>query len=380
MRPEAVAAMVQVLERVPGNPSGQHRWARDARRLLDDARDLVADVVGCEPGDVVFTSGGTEADNLAIAGSVAAHGGARRPMCLATDHHAVLDPVEAAGGVLLPVDNHGLLAVDVLAAALTRSAAEPPAVVSMALVNNELGVVQPLAELAEVVRRLAPGASLHVDAVAAAAWLELAAAAGAADLISLSGHKVGGPKGIGVLVARSGAALRATQLGGGQERERRAGTQNVAGAVALSVALQAAAAARSDVVPRVEAQRDRLVAELVAASPQVVETVPGSSGVARVANIAHLCVRGVHREALLFRLDEQGVAASGGSSCASGALEPSHVAVALGLPSELRQGTLRLSLGWTTTDAEVDHAIAVVGRAVADLQGTAAGADGRAAS
>ena len=153
--------------------------------------------------------------------------------------------------------------------------------------------------------------------------------------------------------------------------------------MAFAAALRASAADRSDTVARVGALRDRLVAALVAASPQVVETVPAAAGVARVANIAHLCLRGVHREALLFRLDEQGVAASAGSSCASGALEPSHVAVALGLPPDLRQGTLRLSLGWTSTDAEVDWAIAVVSRAVIDLQGTApdgAGLDGLVAS
>lgn len=372
MRPEALSAMVDALQRVPGNPSGQHRWARDARRLLDDARDQIAQVVGCEPGEVVFTSGGTEADNLAIAGSVQAHGGVASALCVATDHHAVLDPVAAVGGVALPVERSGTLHPDVLAAALAEGAAERPmpAVVSMALANNELGVEQPLAELAAVVREHAPDASVHVDAVAAAAWLDLAEVARDADLISLSGHKVGGPKGIGALIVRRGTPLHPVQLGGGQERERRGGTQNVAGAVAFAAALSATASGRADTVARVGALRDRLVAALLAASPQIVETVPAASGVARVANIAHLCLRGVHREALLFRLDEQGVAASAGSSCASGALEPSHVAVALDLPSDLRQGTLRLSLGWTTTEAEVDRAIAVVSRAVVDLQGT----------
>lgn len=367
MRPEAVAAMVEVLEQVPGNPSGQHRAARAARRLLDDARDRVAAVAGVEPRDVVFTSGGTEADNLAIAGRVAAVGGV--PRGLATDHHAAIEPVQAAGGVLIPVGGDGLVDPEVLAADLT--AASDVSLVSMALANNELGVVQPVAALAEVVRAHAPGAALHLDAVAAAAWVDLAAELAPADLASLSGHKVGGPKGIGALIVRPGVGLAPRQLGGGQEFERRAGTPDVAGAVAFSVALELSAADRAARSARVAAQRGRLEAELLAAAPNLVRTVADPT-VRRVPNIAHLCARGVHREALLFRLDADGVAASAGSSCASGASERSHVVQALGLGPGLEDGALRLSLGWSTTDEEIDLAIEVVAKAVVDLQGTAA--------
>lgn len=367
LRPAAVAAMAAAFD-VVGNPSGQHRWARQARRLLDDARDQVAEVLGASPGEVVFTSGGTEADGLAVAGATAALGAP--PLCLATDHHAVLEPVHAAGGAVVGVDGAGRVDLAELARLATD---RPVGVVSVALANNEIGVVQDLAAIRDVLDRVAARSVLHTDAVAATAWLDVAQRAQAADLISISGHKVGAPTGIGALVVRGGVPLAAQLLGGGQERERRAGTQNLAGAVALGAALAASATARAEEVARVSRLRDRLVAELLARSPAIAATVPPSAGAEVVANIAHLGVRGVHREALLFRLDEHGVAAAAGSSCASGALEPSHVVAALGVAADRREGSLRLSLGWTTTDAEIDHAVAVIADAAADLQGTARG-------
>jgi cysteine desulfurase len=365
MRPEALDALTEVAGRVPGNPSGSHCAAREARRLLDDARDVVADVVGCEPGEVVFTSGGTEADNLAVFGRVAAASG--RPLCLETDHHAVLDPVRVAGGRTANVGRNGVVDLDALADRLGELG--DVSLLSVALANNELGVIQPVAAIAEVVRAHAPAAVVHLDAVAAAAWLDLVPVTADAGLVSLSGHKVGGPKGIGALVVRRGTALGATMHGGSQEDDRRAGTQNVPGAVAFAAALSAVVRDRADTVARVQALRDRLEAELVAASPHLVATA-AADGAARVANIAHLCARGVHRDPLLFRLDELGVAASAGSSCASGASEPSHVLAALDLPLDLVDGALRLSLGWTTTDADVRHAVAVIPGAVAALVGT----------
>lgn len=364
MRPAAVAAMVEVSQYLPGNPSGSHRAARDARRRLDDARDQVAAFVGADPGDVVFTSGGTEADNLAVTGASGAAGG--RPACLATDHHAVLAPVEAAGGRTVGVERGGVVDLDALDALLR---ADPElSVVSVALANNETGVVQPIAEVAEVVRRAAPRAVLHVDAVAAAPWLDLRHLAGLVDAVSLSGHKLGGPKGIGALVVRSGTSLAPLLLGGGQERERRSGTPNLAGAVAFAIALDETAHERAEAVERVRAQCDRLLAELTAGGDHVVVTAAAED---RLPNLLHVCCRGVDREALLFRLDEEGVAASAGSSCASGALEPSHVLAAMGIPAELAAGALRLSLGWCTTEAEVDHAGVVVPKLIEDLRGSA---------
>ncbi|MCB0971552.1 MAG: aminotransferase class V-fold PLP-dependent enzyme [Acidimicrobiales bacterium] len=218
LRPEARAALDDALGLV-GNPSGQHRWAREARRRLDDARDQVAEVLGVTPGSVVFTSGGTEADNLAVTGVVAATGGV--PLCTAVEHHAVLDPVHAAGGTTIEVDAAGV--VDLVALEATLRARPEVALVAVMAANNEVGTCQPLDAVAEVVAAARPGRPhglvLHSDAVAAAAWTDLAAVARAADLVALSGHKVGGPKGIGVLAVRPGVALAPLVRGGGQERE-----------------------------------------------------------------------------------------------------------------------------------------------------------------
>jgi cysteine desulfurase len=374
MRPEAVAAMVEVLEGPVGNPSGQHGWARAARRRLDDAREQIADAVGAHPAEVVFTSGGTEADNLAIAGTAGARGG--RPTCMATDHHAALAPVRAAGGHVLDVAGRARLAPSALEEALR--ARPGTSVVSFAGVNNELGVVQPAVELADAVRRGAPEAAVHVDAVAAAAWIDLAPIVASADLVSLSGHKVGGPLGVGALVVRAGAALSPVIVGGAQERERRGGTPNVAGAVGFAAGLAATVAGRERTAARVAAQRDRLRAAILGTvGDAAIETVAGEPDVELVANVVHLSCRDVHREALLFRLDAEGVAASAGSSCASGATQRSHVVDALGLPPGLADGALRLSLGWTTTDEEVALAGRVVAEAILALQGTATAGAGR---
>ncbi len=367
MRPEALAAMTEVLAAVPGNPSGQHGWARGARRRLDDARDLVAAAVGARPSEVVFTSGGTEADNLAIVGAARARAGVAA--CFETDHHAAIEPARAGGGVALSAHGRGRLDPERVAADLGRF--EAVAVVSICAVNNELGVVQPVAELAEAARRGAPGALVHVDAVAAAGWADLEAIWEVADLMSLSGHKVGGPKGIGALVVREGTALEPTSLGGSQERERRAGTPNVAGAVGFGVALERTIQDRPDRAARVAAMRDRLRAGVLGrAAGRAVDLLEGEA-VELAPHVLHLCARGVHREALLLRLDADGVAASAGSSCASGAPQRSHVVEALCVPVGLREGALRLSLGWSTTEEEIDHALAVVPEAICDLAGTA---------
>lgn len=370
--------MVDAMERVPGNPSGSHCAAREARRLLDDARDVVADVVGCEPGEVVFTSGGTEADNLAVTGIADAAGG--RPACLATDHHAVLTPVSAAGGAKIDVHADGLVDLDSLAGVLRgapdavttagsheqhlRGDAAPIDVVSVALVNNETGVVQQVAAVADALRSISPDAALHLDAVAAVAWLDLRPVWSVAQALSISGHKVGGPKGIGALIVRDGMSLTPGLRGGPQERERRAGTPNVAGAVSFAAALRLSAAARDVDVVRVSALRDRLATGLLASVDGSLLT--GASA-PHVANIVHVLIPGVEREPLLFLLDEAGVEASAGSSCASGASEPSHVLSAMGIRPDLGAGALRLSLGWNTTDADIELALRVVPEVVACL-------------
>jgi cysteine desulfurase len=368
VRPEAAAAFAEVMAGDLGNPSGSHRSAQAARRLLDDARDTMAELLGARPGEVVFTSGGTEADNLALVGVPAARPG--RIVCASTEHHAVLEPAVAAGATVVGVLPDGSLDLDALATALDDTVT----LVSVMLVNNETGVVHDLDRVAEVVARRAPHASLHTDAVQAFAWLDVAALAAPAQLVSVSGHKFGAPAGVGVLVVREGTPLRAQLLGGGQERERRSGTPNVAGAVALATAARSAADERKALVDRVGPWRDRLVAGIAAAVPGTHESaVPGTPGPTsdrshKVAGVAHLCFDGVESEALLFLLDDAGIEASAASSCASGALDPSHVLAAMGVDRRLARGSLRLSLGWSTVEADIEAALAAVPAAVTRLR------------
>lgn len=363
VRPEAVAAMLPFLTEHFGNPSGSHAVARRAKAALEDARDEVAAALGCSAREVVFTAGGTEADNLAVAGVARRQGG--RAVCPATEHHAVLHTVEALGGTLVPVDANGVVDLDALGATL---AAGDVSVVSVMLANNEVGTIQPLADVVDLVRRVAPGAAVHTDAVQAFPWLDVAALAAGADLVSVSAHKFGGPKGVGALVVREGTKLDPIVHGGGQEQERRSGTHNLAGIVGMARAMTETVATRAAAVERVSRLRDRLVDGLLADVPGAVET--GSRHPERkIAGNAHLRFPGVESEALLFLLDDAGVCASAGSACASGALEPSHVLVAMGVPADEALGSLRLSLGATTTGDDVDLALKVVPDAVARLRG-----------
>jgi cysteine desulfurase len=362
LRPEARDAMLPWLGERFGNPSGDHRVARAARQAVDEARDVVAAVVGCRPGDVLYTSGGTEADNMAVRGVHAARSGP--VLCSAVEHDAVRNAVHFVGGTTVGVDARGVIDLDVLGAALA------PDVTLLALMtaNNEIGVVQPVAEAAELVRRRAPRAVVHTDAVQAASWLDLPTVVGGADLVAISSHKVGGPQGVGALVARPGTPLRPLLLGGGQERELRSGTHNVAGIVGMAAALRAAAAERNASAARVAALRDRLADGLLGAIPGAVET-GAVEGARRLPGTLHVCIPGIESEALLFLLDEAGVCASAASACASGAHQASHVLAAMGIGPELGAGALRLSLGWTSTDEDVDLALRVIPAAVAHLRG-----------
>lgn len=359
MRPEAVAAMLPLLTDTFGNPSGGHAAARAARQVIEEARDVMAAALGCAPAEVVFTSGGTEADNLAIAGMHARHPGSA--VCSAVEHHAVLHAVELVSGVTVGADALGRVDLDELAAAVGPETA----LVSVMLANNETGVVQPLDAVADVVRAKAPGAALHTDAVAAFSWLDVAVLAAGAHLVSVSAHKFGGPKGVGALVVREGIELRAQIVGGGQERDRRSGTHNVAGIAAMAAAAEATVRDRAATVARVGALRDALAERIAAAVAGVVRTAPSA---VTTAGICHLRFDGVESESLLVLLDDHGVCASAGSSCASGALEPSHVLTAMGVAPESAAGALRLSLGWNSTTADVDAAVATVTKAVEQLR------------
>ncbi len=358
MRPEAVTAMLPFLTEHYGNPSGSHAASRHARLALDEAREEVAAALGAQPGEVVFTAGGTEANNLAITGVHACRPGT--VVCPAAEHHAVLHTCAALGGRVVPTLSDATIDLDALADALGPDTS----VVSVMLANNEVGTVTRLAEVAAVVRQHAPNAILHTDAVQAFAWLDVAALAAPADLVSVSAHKFGGPKGVGALVVRTGTAIAPIIHGGGQERGRRSGTHNVAGIVAMEAAMRATIATRKDTVDRVASLRDRLADGLLAAVPGAVETGPRRS---KVASNCHLRFPEVESEALLILLDREGVCASAGSACASGAIEPSHVLVAMGLSAAEANSSLRLSLGTASTNADVDLALQVVPKSVAQL-------------
>ena len=359
LRPEALEAMLPFLTEHFGNPSGSHRLSRSARAAVDEARDTVAASLGCQPGEVVFTGGGTEADNLAVAGVVGRRGGTA--LCSAVEHHAVLHTTLAVGGRTVPVDQGGVVDLEALAAALDPDVS----VVSVMLANNEVGTIQPLAEVVALTRERAPQAAVHTDAVQAFPWLDVAAAAADADLVAVSAHKFGGPKGVGALVVRGSVPLAPLLHGGGQERDRRSGTHNVAGIVGMAAAMRVTVAERAATVDRVRVLRDRLADGLAAAVPGTVETAARDQ---KVAGSCHLRFRGVESEALLVLLDEAGLCASAGSACASGAMEPSHVLAAMGLDREDALSSVRLSLGATTTDADVDLALKVVPDAVARLR------------
>ena len=361
LRPEAFDAMRPWLTTSFGNPSGGHRIAREACRAVDEARDAVAAALGCAPGEVVFTGGGTEADNLAVAGVLAAARAQGKPagaVCSAIEHYAVLHAVEAEGGHTVGVDAAGRVDLDRLADGIDAGTA----LVSVMLANNEVGTIEDLDAVATVLRERAPDAVLHTDAVQAVAWLDVAARAAPAQLVSIAAHKFGGPQGTGALVVREGVRLSPLLRGGGQERERRSGTHNVAGIVGMAAALTAAVADRDAAVDAVRRRRDRLVAGVGDALGGVVES---AAGVERLPNIAHLRLAGVDSEALLVLLDDEGVCASAGSSCASGAMEPSHVLAAMGVARADARTALRLSLGRTTTDEDVARGIdAVVAGAI----------------
>ena len=364
MRAEAIEAMTPYLDAMYANPSGSHRFAREARKALDEARDLVAATLGCKPGEVVFTSGGTEGDNHAILGAVRRLGGVA--VCPAAEHHAVLHCVEHVHGVVVRVNSVGTVDLDDLQRVLEEATEEQPiTVVSVMAVNNEVGSITPMRDVARIVRKYAPNAILHTDAVQAACWVDLREITPLVDALSLSAHKFGGPKGVGVMVIKTGKNLEPLIFGGGQERDRRSGTHNVSGIIATAKALEVTDQTRAEETERVTKLRDRMVDEICEQVDGVLETVPREH---RVPGVAHLCFSGLENEALLFLLDQADIYASAASACASGAMEPSHVLEAMGIERSWSNGALRLSLGHTTTDAEIDLAVSAIVSAVNQLR------------
>ncbi|MHB1486418.1 MAG: cysteine desulfurase family protein [Acidimicrobiales bacterium] len=365
LRPEAAAAMSSWYGEHFGNPSGSHSVSHVARRAVEGGRQTMAEALGCDPGEVVFTSGGTESDNLAVAGTIGHRGGI--PVCSAIEHHAVLLRVQAMGGRVVEVGPTGQIDTDALARVLTEVADEGKTVgvVSVMMVNNETGTIQDLSAVAKVVQRLAPGAALHTDAVQAFPWLNVAALAAPAHLISISAHKFGGPQGVGALVVRSGTEIEPLNMGGGQERDRRSGTHNVAGILGMAAAARVTVDTRPETAARVGRERDRLADGLLAAVPGAVETGHRAD---KTPGHCHLRFPGVESEEILALLDEAGICASAGSACASGALDPSHVLLAMGIDPTDALSSLRLSLGAQTSGPEVDEALKVIPDVVASLR------------
>lgn len=358
MRPAAVEAMLPFLTQNFANPSGAHRYARQARQVLDEARDVMAEVIGCQPGEIVLTGCGTESDNTAITGVIRRSPGVA--VCSTAEHHAVLNCVEHAHGRLVRVTTEGTIDLE----ALQESLGPEVTSVSVMAVNNETGVITDMTAVSKMVRRYAPAAVLHTDAVQAVCWLDLRQLWPLVDTMALSAHKFGGPKGVGILVIREGKYFEPLVMGGGQERDRRSGTHNVAGIVAAAEALRLTDCERALEVARIGALRQRLLTGLLAidGAHQTIDSAHSVPG------IVHICLRGIESESLLFLLDEAQICASAASACASGAMEPSHVLAAMGLEPELTMGALRLSLGHTTTSDDIDVAIAAITAAVARIR------------
>jgi cysteine desulfurase len=370
MRPEAIAAMLPFLADHPGNPSGSHAASRATKTALEAARETVAEALGARPAEVVFTGGGSEGDNLAIKGAAwAARARAADLDGIVTtgiEHKAVLGAcarLEREGFRIARIGAtiDGVVDLDRLAAALD----DRTAVASVMLVNNETGIRQPLDEVVELVRARAPRAVVHTDAVQAPQWLDLRVAAAGIDLVAISGHKFGGPKGVGALVVRDGTQLVPLVEGGGHERDLRAGTQNVAGIVALAKALEITDARRGEEVARIAELRDALergLAELVPAF------VVNGDRARRVEGLLNAAFEGVEAETLLVALDQQGIYAASGSACSSGAVDPSHVLLAMGMSRDRALSSVRFSLGYASTRADVDEALSIVPETVAKLR------------
>jgi cysteine desulfurase len=364
--PAVLQAMTDVLRDEFGNASSVHHFGQRAKSLLDDARTSVAELIGGEPSEVVFTSGGTESDNFAIRGvaDAVAQTGRRHLIASAIEHEAVLNTFKALARrgwttTLLTVDSSGIVSPAALESAMT----DTTALVSVMHANNEIGTIQPVADLARIAH--ARGAVFHTDAVQSTGKIPVDVRALGVDLLSLSGHKFNGPKGAGALWIKRGTRVSAILTGGKHERNRRAGTENVPALAGLGVA---ATVARGKLVTegtRLAALRDRLEREVLARVPQ---TAVNGARDARVPNTTNISFEGVEAESLLIALDLEGVAVSTGSACSSGTLEPSHVLRAMGLPTHRTQNSIRISLGAGNTDEQIDYFLEKLPRVVEKLR------------
>ncbi|MGH8961145.1 MAG: cysteine desulfurase family protein [Jatrophihabitantaceae bacterium] len=371
MLPEAVAAVSEAMGEL-GNPSSLHGAGRRARRRVEESREQLAESLGARPSEVVVTAGGTESDNLAVKGIYWARRGsdARRTRVIASavEHHAVLDSVqwlaahEGAEVTWLPVDSSGFVAPDALRDAL---AADPDstALVTVMWANNEVGTIQPVRELAAISHEF--GVPLHTDAVQAVGSVPVDFAASGVDALTMTGHKLGGPYGAGALLLRRDVACVPLLHGGGQERDVRSGTLDVPGVVGLSTATSIAVGRRAEVAPRIAALRTALIDGIRAIVPDV--RVNGHA-TAHLPGIVHLSFPGCEGDSLLMLLDARGIECSTGSACSAGVAQPSHVVIAMGASATDARGSLRLSLGHTSTQDDVAAVVEAIGPAVERAQ------------
>ncbi|MFN3974578.1 MAG: cysteine desulfurase family protein [Dehalococcoidia bacterium] len=363
VRPEVLEAMLPYFSQRFGNPSSIHTLGQEARKALEDARETVASILGCRASEVVFTSGGTESNNAAIKGVALAlrHTG-NHIVTSAIEHHAVLHTCHQLEQLdfqitLVPVDRYGIVDPDAVGRAIT----ERTILVSIMYANNEVGTVEPIPDIARVVRErgkaLGRSIPFHTDAVQAPGFLDLDVNALGVDLLSISAHKFHGPKGVGVLYIRRNTPYEPLLMGGGQEKERRSGTENVPGIVGLATALTLAEEERPTVSARLSRLRDYFIA-------RVLELVPGAilngHPTRRLPNNAHFCFPGVEGEPVLLGLDMEGIYASSGSACSTGSLEPSHVLTAMGLPPDIARSSVRFTMGRDTSEEEIERVLRVL--------------------
>ncbi|MEG0441101.1 MAG: cysteine desulfurase NifS [Oscillospiraceae bacterium] len=360
----ALSAMMPYLKNSYGNPSSLYSFGQEAHDAVENARGQMARVLNAQPGEVFFTSCGTESDNWALRGIAETLGKKGKHIIVSSiEHHAILHTAQYLKGqgfrvTYLPVTDKGV----VTPAALESAMEADTILVSVMLANNEVGTIQPIRELAEIAHK--HGAKFHTDAVQAVGHIPVDVQALGVDLLSLSGHKFGGPRGVGALYVKQGTPLAPFILGGGQEKGRRSGTENVAGVVGMAAALTEAVAKMPAESRRLIALRDRLIVGLLEiprsrATGDPVNRLPGH------ASMIFECVEG---ESMVLRLDAEGVCCSSGSACSSASLEPSHVLLAIGLPHEIAHGSLRLTLGEDTTEGDIDHLLDVIPRVVATLR------------
>ena len=366
VRKEVVDAMIPAFTTYYGNPSSLHEFAREAEQLLDSARKDVAAVIGAKPEEIVFTGGGSESDNMALRGAVAANKKkGKHVITSAVEHHAVLYTLQAMEReglidlTILPVDEFAIVSPESVALALR----DDTVLVSIMFANNEVGTINPIAEIGKICRD--KGVLFHTDAVQATGHVPIDVVKMNIDLLSVSAHKFHGPKGVGVLYIRKGVRIPSLIIGGGQEKKRRAGTENVPGIVGLATALKLASEHMAENAVRTGALRDKLLSGIAERIPDV--KLNGHPTL-RLPNNVNYSIRYIEGESILLMLDINGIAASSGSACTSGSLDPSHVLLAMGLPHEIAHGSLRLTLSEFTTEEEIDYVLDLLPQIVQRLR------------